>query len=88
MFVIHDRRVTKKSLKILKGFIYESFDKVKIIETANKDLEHLDDKRKALKKKGLNSRRELEDIEKGQSFISVDDKGLKLVSKGGKGRKG
>ena len=47
--------VTRKFLKRLKGFIHESFNKVKIVETANKELEHLYDKRRALRnQQGLN----------------------------------
>ena len=41
--------VKKKFLKRLKGFIYKSFEKVKIVETANKELKYLYDKRRVLR---------------------------------------
>ena len=46
---------TKKLIKRLKGFIAESFDKVKITNNSNKELDRLYDKRRLLRaQKGFN----------------------------------
>ena len=66
--------VTNKFIKRLKGFIHESFERVKIVEKPNKDLEHLYAKRRVLRnKKDLSSRKELEEVEKelGSKYSEV-----------------
>ena len=56
---------TKKLLKRLKGFMAESFDKIKIKNQPNKDLDRLYNKRRFLrKKKGDKAKLELKTVEK------------------------
>lgn len=55
--------VTQKFLKRLKGFIHECFNKVKMVEKSNKELEHLYDKRKVLRnRKDMKGKTELEAV--------------------------
>ena len=56
---------TKKLLKRLKGFIVESFDKIKIRDQPNKELDRLYNKRRILRtQKGNNAKLELKTVEK------------------------
>ena len=55
----------KKLLKRLKGFVAKSFEKVKIRDKPNKDLDRLYDKRRFLRtQKGDKAKFELKTVEK------------------------
>ena len=62
--------VTNKFLKRLKGYIHECFEKVKIVDKPNKELEELYNKRRIIRNKCNNkfSEKELEEVEKELSI--------------------